>query len=136
MQNEPVNQPVEHPVEYEPAPSNLKKDASRENVMRKNLESEFAHLDRRRILLGSVDPSDWPAEKQSRTSFDRWRYDLARHRNFSSKIIFVENLLSPEVFSTKGVFDEVDFRRKNSVPFDRIFLVTLRSKGYRSIFRL
>ena len=33
-------------------------------------------------------------------------------------IFFAENLLSPEIFSTKGVFDEVDFWRKNSVPQD------------------
>ena len=33
-----------------------------------------------------------------------------------SKDIFVDILLSPKVFSTKGVFDEVNFRRKNSVP--------------------
>ena len=29
-----------------------------------------------------------------------------RHRNWSSKILFVENLFSPKVLPTKGVFDE------------------------------
>ena len=48
-----------------------------------------------------------------------------RRKLISSKNIFVENLLSPKVFSTKGVFDEVNFRRKNSVPARQ--LVSLES---------
>ena len=48
-----------------------------------------------------------------------------RRKLFSSKIFFVEILLSPKDFSTKGVFDEVDFRRKNSVPENSVETVFL-----------
>ena len=46
---------------------------------------------------------------------------FSRPRNFSSKITFVENFFRRTFTSRKRVFDEVDFRNKNLVPFSNVY---------------